>query len=397
MKLVSLSQLKQDITGKRVLVRVDFNVQVDKKNRVVENEFFRLEKVIPTIKWLTKRGAKVIVLTHRGRPHGKFVEKLSTKHIVKDFEKVLGKSITAIPGVIENFVHDSIKQMHAGEVALLENVRFYPGEEENDKKFAKKLSRLADFFVNDAFANSHRESASIVVIAKYLPSYAGFLIEAEIRELSSILEKPRRPFVVVLGGSKCHTKMPLIERLLPQVDAILVGGIVANTLLKSAHNNIGASVFEEDFVSIGKLFIKSEKVFLPNDVVCDNVNTKKIEAEVKNFDEIIKTDRIIDIGTKTTVEYANILRGAKTILWNGPLGWIEKRQGSHASEALAEYVAALSTSSKVKSVVGGGETLSILSRLNLLDDVTFVSTGGGAMLEYLVHNSLPGINPYIKK
>ncbi len=397
MKLVSLSQLKQDITGKRVLVRVDFNVQTDKKQRVLENELFRLEKVVPTIKWLVKRGAKVIILTHRGRPHGKFVEELSTKYIVEDFEKILGKSIITIPGVVENFVYDSVKKMNNGEVALLENVRFYPGEEENEKKFAKKLSRLADFFVHDAFASSHRESASIVAIAKYLPSYAGFLVEAEITELSSILQKPRRPFVVVLGGSKCHTKMPLIEKLLPHVDAILVGGIVANTLLKSAHNNIGSSIFEEDFVSIGKLFIKSEKVFLPNDVVCDNIDTKKIEAEVKNFDEIVKTDRIIDIGTKTTVEYANILRSAKTILWNGPLGWIEKRQGSHASEALAEYVAALSTSSKVKSVVGGGETLSILSRLNLLDDVTFVSTGGGAMLEYLVYSNLPGINPYIKK
>ncbi len=397
MKLKALSDLKDNIAEKRVLVRVDFNIQTDKKNRILPGQLFRLQRSVATIKWLLKRHTKVIILSDRGRPNGKVVDNLSNKHLSYEFSNMLSLPVKFVPSVIEKEAHKAIKDMKSGEVLFLENLRFYKGEDENDSKFAKELAALGDIFVNDAFAKSHRTMASIVSLPKLLPSYAGLLLEEEIKELSQVIKDPDKPLVVVIGGAKCQTKIPLIEKFLPFADAILVGGILANTLLKSAHFDIGDSIYEEDFVDIGKTLVKNKKIILPKDVVCDDINTEDVEAEIKSLDEIKQSDRIIDVGAQTAIEYSNYIRTAKTVLWNGPLGWIEKRQGSHASEAMADFLAAMSHSKKIKSVIGGGETLSVVDRIGVLDDITFVSTGGGAMLDFLVNKSLPGIEPYIKK
>jgi len=398
MKLISISNFQDNIAGKRVLVRVDFNVQTDKEGQIITGQSFRLERSAATIKWLLKRRAKVIILSDRGRPNGKVVPELSNASVAEAFAKILDRQIKFIPYITEKEAHKAVSEMKPGEILFLENLRFYPGENEISEKFARELASLGDLLINDAFAKAHRETATMSILPKLLPSYAGLLLEEEVDELSKILDWDNiaRPFVVIIGGAKCQTKFPLIEKLLPVADAILIGGVLANTLLQSMHVNIGDSIYEEDFVAAGKILIKNKKIILPQDVVCDDLATENIEAEIKNLDEISNTDRIIDVGTQTAVEYSNYIRTAKTVLWNGPLGWIEKRQGSHASEALAQFLAAMSHSGKLKSIIGGGETVSVVDRKQLLDDISFVSTGGGAMLEFLLHSTLPGLKFFTK-
>lgn len=333
-----LSQLKPDqLKGKTCLVRVDLNVEDEKKDN------FRLQAILPTLKFLIKNKAKIIILSHRGRRP----KLLSLKPFAKIISRLLKKP-----------------------VRFLENLRFSAGEEKNDKKFAKRLAALGDIYINDAFAVSHRQNASVVAITKFLPSYAGLLLEKEIKNLGSAMKNFRKPLIVVLGGVKVSDKIGLIKYFFKKADYFLIGGAMANTFFAAFDLPIGDSVFEKKMIFSAKKLLKSSKIILP------------VDAKIENR-------KILDIGPETIKKYGEIIKKAKTIIWNGPIGYFENSKFARGTE---EIVKIILKNKKAKIVIGGGETTSLLKLKNLkLKNNTFVSTGGGAMLEYLAGKKLPGL------
>lgn len=395
MKIKNIKQARLR-PGMKVLLRVDYNVALNKKGKVERGELFRIERTVPTIKYLINKRAKIIILAHLGRPCGKFNKALSNKPLGLALGKILGKPVKVLPGVIEPDIKNYINKLKPGQVVILENLRFYPGEEQNTKAFACSLADLGDVYVNDAFASIHRESASLLGITNFLPSYAGLLLQEEVDNLTKLVLQAKKPLVFVMGGAKVATKLPFIKKLLPKADKILVGGILANTLLRAGGKYLGSSVYEKSLVGEAKKILKNRKVKLPKDVICDDYSTPDIEAMQKNINELKKADRIIDIGTVSAVEFSSDIRKAKTIFFNGPLGLMEKSAGRHASQAIAELIAALSAAKKIKSIVGGGETISLFKELNLAGDITYISTGGGALFAFLINQKLPVLKPLIK-
>ncbi len=395
MKMRNIKQAKLK-PGMKVLVRVDYNVALDKKSRVEKGELFRIKRTVPTIKYLIKKRARIIILAHLGRPGGIFNQSLSNKPLGLALGKILGKPVKVLSGVVEDKIKKQIDNLKPGQVVILENLRFYPGEEKNSKNFARSLANLGNIYVNDAFASIHRESASLLGVTNYLPSYAGLLLKEEIENLTRLILRARKPLVFVMGGAKVGTKLPFIQKLLPKADKILVGGIIANTILKNSKYSLGSSVYEKKFVNQSRRLLKNSKIKLPVDVICDNITTSKIEAVQKNIGELKKNDRIIDIGTISAVEFALEIRKAKTVFFNGPLGFMEKTAGRHASQAIAELIAALSASKKIKSIVGGGETICLFNNLGLADDITYISTGGGALFAFLSNQDLPVLKSLVK-
>lgn len=396
MKIKSVKQAKIN-NSDRVLLRTDYNVALDKKGRVDANEIFRLERTIPTIKHLVSKRARVIILTHLGRPSGRFEKKFSNKPLALSLGKILGKPVKMLPGVIEPGIRNKIDALKPGQVILLENLRFYPGEDKNSNDFAKSLASLGDVYVNDAFASIHRESASLLGITNFLPSYAGLLLESEIANLSQLVLSARPPLLFLMGGAKVETKLPFIKKLLPKAEKILLGGVLANTVLKSKGMELGSSFYDKKMLKPAADVYSSRKIILPSDVICDRSETKKVESTLRDVQEIQKNEMVIDIGTTTAVRFAQEIRRAKTVFFNGPLGLTEKKEGRHGSEAIAEMLAALSASGKIKSIVGGGETINLFSKLGLLNDITYVSTGGGALFAFLINQKLPVLKPLIKK
>lgn len=391
MKLSSITRVK-NLKGKRVLLRTDYNVAVDGRGRVEKSELFRIERTLPTLQWLMKKRARVVILTHRGRPRGKDGA-LTLKPVAVALGKMLGKKIRKLDGIVGPAIKQRIDRLKPGQAVLLENLRFHKGEEKNSAAFARELASLGDIFINDAFATAHRNTASTVGIAALLPSYAGMLLQEEIASLSAHMLRAKKPLVIVMGGAKAKTKLPLLRKMLPGAQYILTGGILANTLLKAAGVRIGRSVYEPRTITEAKKLVRHKKVILPSDVICDNTRTPALESLLKDVDAIERDERIIDIGVMSVISYATILKNARTIFFNGPLGYMEKREGAHASEALAKYIAALTSGRKKVSVIGGGETVSVFEKYGLLSDVTFVSTGGGALLAFLADQKLPGIVP----
>ena len=395
MKIKNIKQARLK-PGLKVLLRVDYNVALNKKGRVERGELFRIERTVPTIKYFINKRAKIIILAHLGRPGGKFDRALSNKPLALALGKILGKPVKVLPGVIEDEIKNHIDKLKPGQVVILDNLRFYPGEEKNSKNFARSLASLGDIYVNDAFGSIHRESASLLGVTDYLPSYAGLLLQEEIESLTKLILQAKKPLVFVMGGAKVDTKLPFIEKLLPRANKILVGGILANTILKNSKNSLGSSVYEKKLVSQAGKLLKNRKVRLPVDVICDNITTPKIEAVQKNIEELEKNDRIIDIGTVSAVEFASDIRQASTVFFNGPLGFMEKPAGRHASQAIAELIAALSASKKIKSIVGGGETIYLFNELGLTENLTYISTGGGALFAFLINQKLPVLKPLLK-
>ncbi|MGB0757187.1 MAG: phosphoglycerate kinase [Patescibacteria group bacterium] len=395
MKLRVCTQL-HTLQAKRVLYRVDYNVETDEKGRVHADERYRIEATIPTLRYLIRKRAKVIILSHRGRPHGKEDPNLSLKPVAITLGKLLGKPVKMIPLHEGEGARRHLDRMKPGQVVLLENLRFHPGEEVSDNTFAHDLASLGDVFINDAFGAIHRDSASMTGIPEFLPSYAGLLMDKEVSTLDKFIAKPTKPHFLIMGGAKAATKLPLIQKLMPKAERVLVGGVLANTILKSARQEVGASIYEKDFVTEGKVLARHKKVLLPTDCICDDTSTKKIESQLKDIESVLKKDAIVDLGMNTVLEYVSQLRKAKSVLWNGPLGMIEQRQGSHASEAIAEFIAARTHDGSMKSFIGGGETVRVFARLGLLDDVTFASTGGGALLSFISDRRQPGLLPLVK-
>lgn len=390
MKLRTLDDLK-DIAGKRVLLRVDYNVPVV-KGKVGPKEALRLQASLPTLRFLLDRKAKVIIVSHLGRPKGPD-RKNSLKPVADRLEKMLNRKVLFVRHSIEDEkVDEELETLKDGQVAMLENIRFYPGEEKNGVFLAKRLASLADLFVNDAFATAHRKHASTAGVAKHLPSYAGRLMEVEISNLSRLMEKPEKPFVVLMGGAKISSKLPTMETLLKVADKVMVGGGMANSFFRAKGLSTGKSeVSRADVVGARKL-MKKKNLVLPVDVLAATSLNEKANVRVTTPCDVKDNEYIIDIGPETVRMYASYVKEAMTIAWNGPMGLFEVKKFSHGTIALGRFIASRSSGPSY-GVVGGGETIVALELTGMSEFVDHVSTGGGAMLEFLAGKTLPGIEP----
>jgi len=371
-----------------VLVRVDFNVPLD-SGAITDDT--RIRAALPTIEYLREQGAKVILISHLGRPKGKLDESLRLGPIAAHLSGVLGVPVAAATDVVGEEVESLVSELNDGDVLLLENLRFEPGEEKNDSALAKRLADLADLYVNDAFGAAHRAHASTEGIAHHLPAYAGFLMLAELETLGGILVSPQRPFLAILGGAKVSDKLSVIGNLLDRVDGLIVGGGMANTFLLAKGHEIGSSLAEPDLIEeatrlLEKAATRKTIIHLPSDVVV----APKIDAasgDVVSVDAIPADAAVFDIGPDTRRAYAAEIAQAATIFWNGPMGVFERPPFAAGTEAVAKAVAA----SGATSVVGGGDSVAALEQLGLADRISHVSTGGGASLEFLEGKDLPGV------
>jgi len=366
-----------DLSGKRVLVRVDFNVPV--KNGQVEDGT-RIRVSLPTIHKLLDKQAKVLLMSHLGRPtEGQIEENFSLSPVANFLSIILDKEVPLIKDW-----RDGV-DMNSRELVMLENIRFEKGEKANDDELAKRLASLCDVYVNDAFATAHRTQASTHGVAKFAEtSCAGPLLLQEIEALTKFLDKPATPVAAIVGGSKVSTKLTVLESLLGIVDQLIVGGGIANTFLAAAGHNIGNSIYEQDLVHIADKLMKhakrsSKQIYLPVDVVCGKEFNEDTPAVTKKVNEVEDSDMIMDVGHETAKQYAELLNEANTIVWNGPLGVFEFEQFSDGSRVLTEAIA----SSKAFSIAGGGDTLAAISKFNVSKNISYVSTGGGAFLEFL--------------
>jgi len=380
----------EGVSGKRVLVRVDFNVPMNRNGKIEDDT--RIRVCLPTITYLIHHSARVILCSHLGRPHGQVDEHLRLGPVARRLSELLQRSVVPLREAIGPEVMRVVSEMKDGEVVLLENLRFYPGEEDNDPGFARELSLLADLFVNDAFGASHRAHASVVGMAEYLPCVAGLLMEKEIEQLTSLFEDPPRPFAVIIGGAKVGEKIGILENIIPKVNLVLVGGGMAATFLKGRGCDVGISAVEPDKIElVRRIMQKAEslgvRVLLPEDVVV----AEKLEADetawVVRVEEIPADRRIADIGPLTIMEFTNELKKCRTVVWNGPMGVFEIPRFSNGTKSISEVIAGLSAT----TVIGGGSTAEAVTQLGLADKMTHVSTGGGASLQFLSGKTLPGV------
>ena len=385
-----LNTIKEaDLKGKRVVIRVDFNVPV--KEGVVKDAT-RIKAALPTIKYILDEGASLVVMSHFGRPKGQKNPDFSMAPIAKEFEKLLGRPVKLAKDVIGPEVEAEVKALKPGEVLLLENVRFYKEEEANDPEFAKTLASYGDIYCNDAFGTAHRAHASTEGVAHYLPSYAGFLIEKEVKFMAPLLENPEKPFVAVIGGSKVSSKITVLESLVKTCDTIVIGGGMAYTFLSVLGKEIGKSLFEADYIETAKAFLakaaeKGVKVILPVDHICAAEFSENAEPVLVD-DVNIPSDLMgMDIGPKTVALIVEEIKKAKSVVWNGPMGVFEFEAFSKGTGEVAKALA----ESNATSVVGGGDSVAAINKFGLADKISHVSTGGGASLEFLEGKTLPGI------
>jgi len=380
-----------DIKGKRVLMRVDFNVPLDENLNITDD--IRIRAAVPTIKYAVDKSAKVILASHLGRPDGKVNDKMRLAPCAKRIEKLLGKPVTALKDCIGDDVKKAVAAMKPGEVVLLENLRFHAEEEANDPKFAKELASLGDVFVNDAFGTAHRAHASTEGVTHYLPSVAGFLVEKEIKYLGGAMDNPARPFVAILGGAKVKDKIKVIDNLLNKVDCLLIGGGMAYTFLKAAGKTIGSSKLDKDGLDTAKAALdKAVEKKIPILLPVDNIAADKFDAAANSKlvgEDIPDGWMGLDIGPKTIKLFEDKLKTAKTIIWNGPLGVFEMDKFAKGTEDVARYIADLKG---VTSIIGGGDTAAAVAKFGVDGKMSHVSTGGGASLEYLEGEGLPGID-----
>ena len=380
-----------DVRGKRALVRVDFNVPLDEKTGAITDDN-RIRAALPTIKYLIGHGAKVILMSHLGRPKGKVVAGMSLGVAARRLSEVLRQPVAMAPDCVGPGVENMVAAMKPGDVIMLENLRFHTEEETGDASFAQSLARLGDVLVNDAFGAAHRAHASVSVIADYLPAVAGFLMEKEVANLSKMLQSPARPFAALLGGAKISDKVSMLENIMGRVDYVMVGGGMAATFLKARAYEVGWSLLEEDMLATaGRLMKMAQKkkvnLMLPADVaVADEISR---EAQVKVFpaDKIPKDKRIVDIGPQTIADFSLELKKCRTIFWNGPMGIFEIPRFARGTQELAKLLAKL----EAMTVIGGGSTAEAVIEMGLAGKMAFVSTGGGASLEFLSGAKLPGV------
>jgi len=382
-----------DVMGKRALVRVDFNVPI-KDGRVTDDT--RIVAALPTIEYLIEHGAKVILMSHLGRPKGKVVPEMSLRPAAERLSELLGREVKFLPDCVGPEVEAAVAAMKPGDVVLLENTRFHPEEKKNDPEFARKLAALGDVFVNDAFGSAHRAHASTEGVAHYLPAVAGFLMEKELDVLGKLLEAPEHPFIAILGGAKISDKIGVIRNLLTRVDGLLIGGGMANTFLKAEGYEVGDSLVEDDSVPLAKDLLESAPnlIHLPVDASIADRFAPDAESKVVGVDRVPQGWRILDIGPATVAHFANRLSGAKTVFWNGPMGVFEFPKFAEGTFAIARVLADLKDA---VTIIGGGDSVAAVKDSGLAEKMTHISTGGGASLELLEGKTLPGVAALEKK
>lgn len=371
---------------KRVFLRVDLNVPVV-DGKVIDET--RIDKIIPTIEYLINKNAKVILASHFGRPKSAYEEKYSLKFLQSILRNKLKREILFCKDIVSEETCEISKNMQAGEVLLLENLRFFAGETKNELEFIKKLSALADVYINDAFSCSHRAHASITGITEFLPSAAGLLMQEEIENLNKYLINAKRPILAIIGGSKVSTKLDLLKELSKKVDYIAIGGAMANTFLKALGYDVGNSFYEKEFVEVAKSML-NEKFILPKDLVLAS-DIEASDIEIVKVGSLPNSKMALDLGPETVEQVISIAMMSKTILLNGPVGVFEKPNFAEATNKIVKKVADLSKNQEVISVAGGGDMVAAITQANVFDKITYVSTAGGAFLEWLEGKELPGI------
>ena len=381
------------VAGKRVLVRVDFNVPLDAEGHITDDT--RIKAAIPTIRYLLDQGAAVILMSHLGRPNGQVVESMRLTPVAQRLSELLGRPVQMAPDCVGPEVEALAKALQPGQVLLLENLRFHKEEEKNDPNFARQLASLGDIYVNDAFGTAHRAHASTEGITHYLPGVAGFLMEKEINFLGSALENPRRPFAAIIGGAKVSDKIAVLERLINMVDSLLIGGGMANTFLKAEGHEIGDSLVEESKLDVARELImkahqKGLEFLLPIDVVVADRFAPDANSKVVDHNEVLPGWRIMDIGPATIAVFRQALEGAETIVWNGTLGVAEMPAFAKGTNAIIETLVER-TREGATTIVGGGDSAAAVEQAGVAEEMTHVSTGGGASLEFLEGRVLPGV------
>lgn len=375
-----------EVEAKRVLVRVDFNVPLA-RGRVTDDT--RIRAALPTINYLLDHRAKVILMSHLGRPKGKVVGELRLDPVAERLAELLDRPVRKLDDCIGPEVEAAVAEMQPGDVILLENTRFHPEERANDPAFARKLASLADVFVNDAFGAAHRAHASTVGVAEYLPSVAGFLMEKEIAVLGQALAAPEHPFVAILGGAKISSKIGVIDNLLTKVDGLLIGGGMANTFLKAQGHEVGQSLVEDDSLDVARETLEraGKKLTLPVDAVVADRFDAEADSKVVPVDQVPNDWLILDIGPGTVELFKRELASARTVVWNGPLGVFEFPRFAAGTEAIARFLADL----EATTIIGGGDVVAAVGQAGVADRIAHVSTGGGASLEFLEGKPLPGV------
>tara|TARA_B100001057_G_scaffold387883_1_gene395195 strand:+ start:1723 stop:2901 length:1179 start_codon:yes stop_codon:yes gene_type:complete len=380
-----------DLKDKKILLRLDLNVPIE--NGTI-TDTTRIDKIIPTLEFLIKKNSKIIILSHVGRPKGKIINNLSLKPVCENLEKKLNLNIELISKDISVINTSDLFSNTGGKIIMLENIRFYEQEEKLDDRFAEQLASLADIYVNEAFSCSHRAHTSITEIAKFLPSYSGLQFELEINALKKITSEIKKPITCIIGGSKISTKINIIKNLICKFDNIIIVGGMANNIVKFMGHNIGKSLYEKDSDQIiREIFTLSEKekckIFYPEDFIV--AKDKNGSPEYKEVNNIYSDEMILDIGEKTIKKIEDLIDKSKTIFWNGPAGYFENPDFANGSIKIAKKIIENNRSNELYSVVGGGDTVSLLNRLKAVNNFNFVSTAGGAFLEYLEGKQLPGI------
>ncbi len=379
-----------ELNGKTVFCRVDFNVPLS-HGKITDDT--RIRAALPTIQYLSEQGAKVILASHLGRPDGEAKDELRLGPVAQRLSDLLGKEVTKTDEVIGDEVHRAVEGLKDGDVLLLENVRFHPGEKKNDSELSKAFADLADLFVNDAFGAAHRAHASTAGIAEYLPSAAGFLMEKELEVLGKALEEPKRPFTAIIGGAKVKDKIDVIDNLLDKVDHLIVGGGLAYTFIKALGHEVGKSLLDEEKIDLAKTFMDKAKekgvaFHTPIDVVVADDFSENANIKIVPIDEIPKDWEALDIGPETIERFADIIHESKLVVWNGPMGVFELDTFSKGTRGVAE---ALASDENVESIIGGGDSAAAVEKFGLAEKMSHISTGGGASLELMEGKTLPGV------
>ncbi|PFZ70838.1 phosphoglycerate kinase [Bacillus toyonensis] len=379
-----------DLKGKRVFCRVDFNVPM-KEGKITDET--RIRAALPTIQYLVEQGAKVILASHLGRPKGQVVEELRLTPVAARLGELLGKDVKKADEAFGPVAQEMVAAMNEGDVLVLENVRFYAGEEKNDAELAKEFAALADIFVNDAFGAAHRAHASTAGIADYLPAVSGLLMEKELDVLGKALSNPERPFTAIIGGAKVKDKIGVIRHLLDKVDNLIIGGGLAYTFVKALGHEIGLSLCEDDKIELAKEFMQLAKekgvnFYMPVDVVITEEFSETATTQIVGIDSIPSTWEGVDIGPKTREIYADVIKNSKLVVWNGPMGVFEMTPFAEGTKAVGQ---ALADAEDTYSVIGGGDSAAAVEKFGMADKMSHISTGGGASLEFMEGKELPGV------